>query len=68
MVARSGACGGRLLARGDSCDLLSIGANRPAESVGRYGGIGEAGTDEVATAFGDDVAIDRACIVAHSPG
>jgi hypothetical protein len=62
------ACGGRLLARGHGGNLESVGADGPGESAAGDGGIREPGANEVATTFGDNVAIDGSRVVAHSPG
>lgn len=67
-AAASGACGGRLLTRCDGGYLGSICADSPAKSTAGNGGIGKTGTNEVATAFGDNISIDGSGIVAHSPG
>lgn len=61
------ACGGRLT-RCDGGYLGRICSDGPAESAAGHGGICKSGTNEVATAFGDNASIDGSCVVAHSPG
>ncbi len=68
ITAALSACCGRLLTCCCGSDLGSICADSPAESTVGDRRIGETGTNEVATTFGDDVPIDGSGVVAHSPG